>query len=289
MEIKTLGSKNWKLLTRNFNSKLHDALNQQHHATQFIAMVGKYIVPQQTDDSNTNMQYSIENELVIGNKLSNGLHVALHLPNLKLQLVDSSYSTKLEISLKGKTKSQVFIELKLALEKFGINTAKLVEKLHYEIPIHDLDNGLPFNILDLESLLENTFYRQNSEIILNGIASDFDNASVRIWPHHFDTGAYIPLKYNKKNEVSKSIGIGWAIPDNMVNEPYYYLSFWSENPVVDFDKLPPLNTGEWIKTGWNGGVLKLSEILKETTSDSQYELTESFFQSGIKIITEHFL
>ncbi|NOQ23828.1 MAG: hypothetical protein GQ564_00560 [Bacteroidales bacterium] len=280
----------WKLLTSQFNIDLQEALLQQHHAAQFIAMVGKYLVPQQADDSNTNMLYSLEQELLIGNKLSNGMHIALHLADLKLNIEDENFSSKHEISLKGKTKNQVFNELKQVLEKFDINVTSLVNELHYEIPAHNLDKGLVFNILDMESFRENTFYRINAEIIINDIASDFDSAStVRIWPHHFDTGSYIPLEFDAKNEITKSINIGWAIPDEMINEPYYYLSLWTKNTVVDFNKLPAPDAGEWITTGWNGGILKLSDILKKTSSKSQYDHVKTFFNSGIKILEDNFL
>jgi hypothetical protein len=74
----------------------------------------------------------------------------------------------------------------------------------------------------------------------------------------------------------------------MVNEPYYYLSFWSEQPVESFEALTPLEAGKWITTGWNGGVLKLSEVLKYVSADEQHALVQTFFNSGIKILTNNF-
>ena len=51
---------NWKLQKSAFDNNLHQALLQQHHAAQFVAMVGRQLIPQQPDDSNTNMQNVIE-------------------------------------------------------------------------------------------------------------------------------------------------------------------------------------------------------------------------------------
>ena len=48
----------WKALALAFNQKLNDALQQQYHATQFIAMAGRHLIPQQPDDSNTNAIFS---------------------------------------------------------------------------------------------------------------------------------------------------------------------------------------------------------------------------------------
>ena len=75
-------NKNWRLLSLPFSPELNDAIQQQHHAAQFIAMAGRHLIPQQPDDSNTNMQYLPELEALAGNQLSNGLRLALQLENL---------------------------------------------------------------------------------------------------------------------------------------------------------------------------------------------------------------
>ena len=63
----------WKTLTQSFTGDLHNVLLQQHHAAQFIALVGKHLIPQQPDDSNTNMEYLADREWLIGNELPGGL------------------------------------------------------------------------------------------------------------------------------------------------------------------------------------------------------------------------
>lgn len=277
---------NWKTLTLSFNDDLNDASQQQHHASQFIALVGRYLIPQQPDDSNTNMQYLLDKEMLVGNALANGMRLALQLTDLTLYILDKDNKHKSEISLVGKITQQVFEEVKQTFAEFGVDTSNLKNELHYEVPTHDLINGASFTIKEKKLFQENTFYRHNAEVILNEIAAGFeDTDSVRVWPHHFDTGTFIPFAHNDKGELSQSIGIGWTIPDSMVNEPYYYLSFWSELPVESFEALTPLEVGEWITTGWKGGVLKLSDILQYSSADEQQELVKTFFNSGIKILT----
>jgi hypothetical protein len=41
-------------------------------------------------------------------------------------------------------------------------------------------------------------------------------------------------------------------------------------------------------TDWRGGVLKLSEILQYTSAGEQHEHVQTFFNSGIKILTNHY-
>ena len=78
-----------------------------------------------------------------------------------------------------------------------------------------------------------------------------------------------------------------AIPDNMINEPYYYLSFWSENPIKGLEKFDALDAGRWMMPDWNGAVLKQSKILEVASEKGQYKLVKSFFNSGINILMDH--
>lgn len=275
----------WEIQSLTYTEDISDALQQQHHAAQFIAMVGKYLIPQKEDDSNTNMQFMMDGELLVGNKLPNEWQIALDLTNLNLSIFDKEFKPKSEIQLNGKTKAQVFDNLKQTLAKFDFDVSKFKNELHYEIPGHKLDKNLPFSIRYKNLFQENTVYRHNAEIVLNEIIADINNAEpVRIWPHHFDTGSIIPLARNDQNKVSSSIGIGWAMPDSMIPEPYYYLSFWSEKPDEGLKSLSALAAGQWMMPNWNGAVLKHSEIFSGKSASEQHNMVKSFFTSGMNIL-----
>jgi len=280
--------KKWKLQTLPYDENIHQVLQQQHHAAQFIALAGHHLISQQPDDSNTNMQYVPDEELLLGNRLPNGISVALHLTDLIIRILDQENKGIKMISLEGKTKQAVFEELKQNLSDWGVVVVDFKNELHYEMPAHQLDKGSAFSVKDKHSFIENTIYRHNADIVISEIAKTFKKAeTVRIWPHHFDTGSFFPLSHNNKGELTQSIGIGWAIPDSMVSEPYYYLSYWSEKPITGKAKLNLLDAGKWMLPNWNGAVLKHSEILKEKSSERQYKLVESFFKSGINILINH--
>ncbi len=276
----------WKLLTLKFDKDNLNALMLQYQAAQYIAMAGRHLIPQKPDDSNTNMQYIFNKDMLVGNLISDKLCLSLHLVDFSLHLIDKQLNSILKIELEGKTKEQIFSELKEAFNQQGIDVTKFSQELHYEIPETGLDrNGLFFKSV-ADFLKENLLYRHNAQIVLEELANQFKNVEpVRIWPHHFDTGTYVPLAYDNGN-VTKSYGLGWAIPDSMVNEPYFYLSFWSQNNPIDFSKLPHPDAGEWIRKGWNGGVLKLSEILKEKSSLRQQEFVKAFFNSELEILNK---
>ncbi|MBT7464391.1 MAG: hypothetical protein HN686_10435 [Bacteroidetes bacterium] len=275
------------MITQAFNPIIHEALIQQHHASQYVGMAGWYLLPQLPDQSNTNMGYVAESKMLVGNTLPNGLSVGLQLSSLQLHLIREGKTTNKAISLIGKTQEAVYKELREALEQNGVDTSNLLNKPNNPIPSHDLHVGGMFSIPDQEAFNENTHYRQNAETIITQIAEDLDNASsIRVWPEHFDTGGIENIAWNDQKEVTKSLGFGWAIPDSMIKEPYFYLNIWSHENLEGFNELPSPDAGEWSKTGWHGGVLTHSEIMKAGTSYDQQAMVLSFFRSGIKIFKE---
>ena len=47
----TTNDNSWKLLTKDINSGLEEILYQQYFGSQFIAMIGRFLVAQRDDDS----------------------------------------------------------------------------------------------------------------------------------------------------------------------------------------------------------------------------------------------
>ncbi len=273
------------MINQVFNSNLHEALLLQHQASQYVGMVGWYLLPQLDDQSNTNMRFVSGSEMLVGNPLSNGTSLGLHLSNLELYLINENDPLSDPISLIGKSKLEVFEELKLRLENIGQDTSKLLNIPNSPIPPHQLDEGGVFEIHNAEDFIENTRYRQNADFLITEISKEWEEASsVRVWPEHFDTGCIIPIAWKDQKTIIKSIGLGWAIPDEMIKEPYYYLNLWSENPVDDFLSLKALDAGQWSQAGWIGGTLTHTEIMKAKTSFEQSQMVLSFFRSGIEIL-----
>lgn len=279
----------WKTLSLPFNKNYRDALQQQHHAAQFIALAGRHLIPQQPDDSNTNMQYIPEKEILTGNELSNGLRTGLNLYTLELCLLDNKLNQLKKITLPGKTRQQGFEELILMLSNSGVDVSNLKDELHYSIPEHPVSKGAAFSIKDAIFFKENALSFNNSKIVLESIIKNHkDAAPVRVWPHHFDTGTFFPISHNISGEMTRSIGLGMAIPDTMVNEPYFYLSFWSADSTENINTVEAPEFGEWKTPDWKGAVLQLSKLLDKNSSDAQFETVLSFFRSGINILIKQF-
>ena len=272
----------WIKVESAFNEKTLEALLIQHQAVQYISLVGKYFIAEKADDSHTNMQFVNESDSFIGNDFGDHFKIAFNTRALKLLLINDRNEIKSEIELVGKTKEEVFSALQQLLEENGFNSSQLKNKWHYSIPEHPLDHGGKFESVEKKHSQINYNYRHNATIVLNEIADKFGfQTDIRVWPHHFDTGAFIPMSYNKDGALNQYIGLGFAIPDTMINEPYFYLSFWSEETIIALKNPKSIQNGKWMIPDWNGAVLKISDILNEKTAVKQHQMVYDFFVSGL--------
>jgi len=277
----------WKAFSKAYNKQTKEALILQHQAIQFIAMAGKYLIDGKADDSHSNMIFISDKSMYVGNELPNGKYLALQSTELYLMLVNNNLEIQKQFALEGKSRANIYKMLRKMLFDSGLDITNLKDELHYEIPDHPIAHDGIFSFNDEEGFEENNLYRRNAKIILNEIIRPIKKAGpIRIWPHHFDTACMIPIGYNEQHELNQSIGLGFAIPDSMIDQPYFYLSFWTEEGNENLKNLPALSSGQWMMPQWNGGILSLSEIL--SSQNNQFELVKGFYQSGIDILQKYF-
>lgn len=278
----------WKLLTKPFNNEIKQVIHTQHLAVQLISVTGRYLIPERKDQDNIAMQFVADNEMFLGKQHPDGWLVGLKLRNLVLQIRDDNMKVASEIPLKGKTFPEVLIEYKKELHKTGTDVSFIRTDQPYELPVDSLVEELFFRIGTSDAVNENIYYRHNASLVLHEISKEFAATSpVYTWPNHFDTGFSFPVKHNIDGNPSITIGMGWAIPDSIVDEPYYYLSFLSDEPVDELALPGQLTTGQWMMPRWNGAVLKLSEMIIEDSAEKQLKHVKNFFESGVNRLTDH--
>lgn len=276
--------KSWKFLSVHQFDELAKASNTLHHAAQFIALAGKYLLAEEADDSNTTAIWLNEKNWLAGNKLEypgGYIRVILDYPNFKLLIANEKFEVLEHKQIAGSTKLELFCWLKNQLQKLGLDANPLMETMHYEMPEHKVDEGEPFIMLPADLIMELANYRSNGHLLLTQFTNDFKSAqSVLVWPHHFDEGSYIPLKY-ELNEVVGSISLGMAISDRYYQSPYFYVTSW-EKEGVGYENPPQLEPpGVWHKFEWNGQVLTGEELVKLDAGD-QAETAYRFLKQAIK-------
>lgn len=252
------------------------------HAAQYPAMAGKYLVEQKPDDSNTNLKWIPDKNIFVGNLIENQYIVGLEPVSMELMIMDKDYQAIQILSMGIHTRKEIYEWLKKNLAHLNVDVSSLQEVMHYEIPPLTGEEEWPFHA-DPDLLIEWSKYRTASNQEISSFANHFSTASeVRVWPHHFDTGTYIPLETDKNQEPTKSIGLGFAIADTYVAEPYYYINNWHKKGPLKYTTLPNLEGGGiWNEKDWVGAVLPLSAIISQSTVKDQHALVTSFFVSGI--------
>ena len=273
--------KQWKKLHSVSSTTLSQTIHIQHHAAQFIALLGRHLVRHRSDDSNTSMIWSPELSGFRGEPLEHAQPVmlGLNIQKLSLHFMDKQGYTLSSFDLEQKNRASVLSWLKEQIGALGGDALRLKDELHYEIPPHEVTQGGFFPEPKGKTWEEALNQRHNADILLQWMILHSENASqARIWPHHFDSGAVLPLEY-KGQEMTKSVGIGYAPPDAMVEHPYFYVNLYDKNgvnPPASFGELP---AGKWLFNGWKGAVLPLTDLY-ELEEPEQARRAMTFFEQA---------
>ncbi|MGM0566723.1 MAG: hypothetical protein ACQESX_08220 [Bacteroidota bacterium] len=272
---------NWKPIQKTDIQDLNDENKLHHQAVQFIAIAGKYLLHDKDDDSNTNMIWNTALNSYVGNELPQSKRAAVRLPEFSLCIFDNKDYVVQSMEMSGTTWNELYDWFEKALQANDIDTTRLQPELHYEIQEHGLYETASFDAPNQEMAKQIATLRHNARQILQEITKPYANATpVSIWPHHFDTGTMIPLQ-NKKNETIATIGLGLAVADEMVEEPYFYVNHWMQTPPESYPDLKNPEQGKWIIETWKGSVLPISKLFG-LSPDKQEKTAKAFFETSIK-------
>tara|TARA_R110002124_G_C8972548_1_gene515306 strand:+ start:4696 stop:5520 length:825 start_codon:yes stop_codon:yes gene_type:complete len=263
-----------------FSTKeINNAQLTLHHAVQFIAASGNYLLDKKEDDSHTNMSWDSKTGTFYSGSINDRARVGLQVPSLSLKVSGPTGIELASFSLVGKTKQEGLTWLQQALLLKQIDTTSLKLEMHYEIPDHPTDSGKPFQKIESKILKELSNHRTTADQMCFDIFSKYANASPpRTWPHHFDHGVYVPLEFDEDHNATKSFSVGYAVADGIINEPYFYVTQWKENGDVNYSDAPKLEYGQWLPEKLKGAALSLSEILK---MNDQEEGIQNFLDKTI--------
>lgn len=246
-------------------SQLNTAIAQQHMICQYFAMIGSHLLEYRADDSHTNFGWDSNEGLFIGRPVHD-YHLTFDPLSLEIHIVNSEQAALATLSMINRTLTDGLQWIKLELNQLGVDSSPLTDKLHYELPNHRLLHGATIEKIDREISLESIRQRsaadaavRNAVVVVGGNPDD-----TRIWPHHFDTGNLLPTM--KDEQMVASIGLGYAIAEPNLSEPYFYVNVWSKEGHVDLPDDRPDIPGYWVDDAWTGGVLPVSDIWKADLS-----------------------
>lgn len=240
-----------------------------HLAAQYLAAANINFVTKEADDSHTNLGFNIDCQRLETHALSpEGDQLALNYRAFSLEWI--SPKEVISFSLEGKTHLQVLEWLEQTTLTF-LNKTYAYE-FHYDLP-YAIDRTYLFHISDTGALEELARLRTLTENSLERILEENNlEASIRVWPHHFDTGIYTALT----GTPDLMIGLGLAIPDTVSDRHYFYASAYKHGDQIDTSSFHPLTTGEWISDSFQGGILSTENSNKTVLVGFYHETLNQF-------------
>ncbi len=275
----------WKEITPHPISSILQATENYHHAIQFIAMCGKNFLKGEEDHSQTNLEWWPDRNCFAGRRIpaNPAFRLVLDTENFELVFYRDARHRGEFLSLDGLKKEEVFEWVKGISQRKGLDVSNLTPIQHYQIPNYPMDTGSAYEKPSQSAQTILSVYRSNADLVMAQIAAKFPNSgSVRIWPHHFDTGIYLPIEEGSEAKVSHSLGMGLAIPDKHIQDYYFYVSPWKEGDVLSDKELPGLpEEANWNTQDWMGAALPMGKVAAHTSIPQQVALVETFFQQAI--------
>lgn len=232
-----------------------------HQLCQTIAKVNRTFVAKQEDDSHTNLYFDDLDARIVGRQVETkigSLVFSLNLHSYGFEWLDIGKNTIQSFDIVGKTIAEFEEEISSKLSDLSLDRKGFKDDLHFEITDYKFKND-GFHFPEEDEIEEWMAYRSMANqvcALLAGFANN--NAEIRIWPHHFDTGIYFELPNGT------GISFGFAMSDNVLNAPYLYMSAFPKNGAVDHKNAPEIGAGKWhISEDFTGAVLYCNQPLEQ--------------------------
>lgn len=250
-----------------------------HRAVQLLSLTGVNLIPPLPDDSQNTQVWDSESEMILGRTFTidgKNYKMGIKLIPFGLSLLSENLQILQSIDIGGLDQPALYSIWADWIANLGLKK-DLITTLHYELPENEHYKTNNFNGVTNEFSTAWTGLRTMANQAmsalnqLSGITSE-----INIWPHHFDTGVYYSIT-EANGESIQAIGGGLAIADSMIDEPYFYLYGWAKEGTIDYSSAPSNTSGQWLTEGWQGAVLRASDI-------SNIEDTNAFFKEAYEFL-----
>jgi hypothetical protein len=213
------------------------------------------------DDGHTTLVWDHAADAMVGPAIpaAGEIRFALSLPNYALECRDASGEMLDTFPLQGATHEDLVKWFQRMLSQHGADPDRYRFDFHYDLPCHADRSHFPAP--DADELARLAALRSTAHKALElTLASHTDTEPVRIWPHHFDSGALLTLERKSDGTPVSTVGMGLAVPDAIVPEHYFYVSPWRKEGTSKVSTLAELTFGRWVSDGFNGAVLEATNV-----------------------------
>jgi len=229
-------------------------IKELHIAAQYLAASAINFVEKRDDDSHTNLSWSNESYTLFSRSLTKeGDKLALDFSSYSLVWYTNKGIVN-SLGLEMITHTQVLEWINSQLKASGIKS-DLKYAFHYDLGYGIEMDDYSFPEVNHDELKKISNYFSVAQNAMQEVLEKENLASeIKVWPHHFDLGAYVVVDDNL------SLGFGIAIPDSAINDFYYYISGYKGHDSLATKSFEKIENGEWQTGDWKAGTLKATNI-----------------------------
>lgn len=246
-----------------------------HIAAQYLASAADLVLPKQEDDSHRNFAWNpITSALETHYFSDQHLRMVLSYEDFALFFVNQNNEILMEFDLGGSQHSEVMAWLIRTWKELNLHGNY---RFHWpsNLPLDAIEESYTFPKPNEELFEMLEIYAEERTMAQRAMIDCLKPKNIRVWPHHFDTGALEVIEESEDGTLLKSISSGLSIADSMVNEDYCYVSFWSKDGGLELNKDLPCGEGEWIEDGhYQGAILRMI--------DPEIEVLKAFFDEAFQ-------
>lgn len=249
---------------------LKEARLALHYGSWLVGSTADSLLPAADDDSHTNL--GIDGGRLCSRPLDAATGPDLQLDMEELALIFREGGADLaRLPLAGQSLAEALRWIDDRASSILGKTVRLSLRQYSDFPRSPLSDGGGFaepSTLPLGALT--SWFAVAHEWIEGVLANHPESSPARVWPHHFDLGALIPL------DGEKVIGLGFSPGDSNYEQPYFYCSPY---PQPDAHGLPELSVGHWHTEGFLSAVLTAESLL---AAASPRRAAADYADSGLK-------
>jgi len=226
-----------------------------HNWARILGQVGYKLVPFQPDHGHANFAWNSLEERLDGREfIVNGKpYFVSYSVDESAFIISKDGKVSRKIETKNKAGKEVIHELETDLTQLNSSQIELQKGLEFRFPSWFDEQGLSAVPDSLGLQLWKIVRTGANEVLKSTLRAHKQSSEIRIWATNFDTGIFCDFG----NGMHQYAGLASADKE-VVNQLYFYNSFYKNNERIYPSDFPKLENGYWEAEKWAGAVLPIS-------------------------------